>query len=91
MKTIINDELIMGEPLKVESTLKVEIANQILKMGASDYEDVCNNMRLLADVFEIIEENIDKDIVRIVYNPMGKWQDESRYCSHCHKYMDLKQ
>ena len=70
---IINEELIQGNPLAIESYLKVEIANQILKMGASDYEDVCNNMRMTADVFEILEDNINKETVTLRYNPMGSW------------------
>lgn len=70
---IINEELIQGNPLAIESALKSEIANQILKMGASDYENVCNNMRMIADIFELLEENINKENITLRYNPMGAW------------------
>lgn len=71
MKTIINDEIIEGNPLKIESELKIEIANQILKMGASDYENTIENMKMVADIFEILEENIDKEFIRLEAHPMG--------------------
>lgn len=70
---IINEELIQGNPLAIEGILKGEIANQILKMGASDYENVCNNMRMTADIFELLEENINKENITLRYNPMGAW------------------
>lgn len=70
---IINEELIQGNPLAIESTLKVEIANQILKMGANDYENICENMRMTADIFELLEENINKQVITLKYNPMGAW------------------
>ena len=69
---LINDEIIKGNPSQIESTLKVEIANQILKMG-NDYENVCQNMRLTADLFEILEEHINDEIITLKYNPMGSW------------------
>lgn len=69
----ITDELIKGDPLTIESILKTEIANQILKMGAFDYENVCFNMRLIADIFEILEDNINKEEITLKYNPMGSW------------------
>lgn len=70
---IIEEEYIKGQPLQIESYLKIEMANQILKMGANDYENVVDNMRMTADLFEIIEENINKDIIILKYNPMGSW------------------
>lgn len=70
---IITEELIQGNPLAIESTLKVEIANQILKMGANDYENICENMRMTADIFELLEENINKQVITLKYNPMGSW------------------
>ena len=70
---IINEEMIQGQPLAIENYLKVEIANQILKMGGNDYENTCDNMRKTAELFEIIEENINKDFITLKYNPMGSW------------------
>ena len=72
---IITDEIIQGNPLQIEKELKIEITNQILKMG-NDYENVCNNMRITADVFELLEENINKDFIKLKFNPMGAWYVE---------------
>lgn len=69
---IINEELIQGNPIKIEGALKMEIANEILKMG-NNYEDVCANMRMTADVFELLEEHINEEEVILKYNPMGAW------------------
>ena len=73
---IINDEIIQGQPLAIENQLKIEIANQILKMSGNDYEDVTNNMRMVADIFEILEEHINDDFITLKYNPMGSWYIE---------------
>lgn len=70
--TIINEDIIKGNPVKIEGILKMEIANEILKMG-NNYEDVCANMRMTADVFEILEEHINEECVILKYNPMGAW------------------
>lgn len=73
---IINDEIIQGQPLAIENQLKIEIANQILKMSGNDYEDVTNNMRIIADIFEILEEHINDNFITLKYNPMGSWYIE---------------
>ena len=70
---IINDEIMQGQPLAIENHIKIEIANQILQMGGNNYEDVTNNMRIFADVLEIIEEHINDDVITLKYNPMGSW------------------
>lgn len=72
----ISEELISGNPLMVEETLQREIANQILKMSTKDYENVCNNMRVFADVFELLEEHINDKFITLKYNPMGSWYIE---------------
>ena len=77
---IIEDEFIQGKPLNVERYIITEIANQMLKINAANYEDTCNNMRLFADVVEEIEEHINDDLITFRYNPMGTWyrvEDES--------------
>lgn len=87
---IINEELIQGNPIKIEGALKMEIASEILKMG-NNYEDVCANMRMTADVFELLEEHINEEEVTLRYNPMGAWyyveKEEPRVCSECGKEM----
>lgn len=72
-KTIVNDEIMQGNPLSIECILKCELANELLKMGANNYGNVCHNMRLYADVFEILEEHINDDFITLKYNPMGAW------------------
>lgn len=74
---IINDEIIQGDPLTIEKELKREISNQILEFDGNDYENVCYNMRLIADIFEILEEHINDDFITLKYNPMGSWYLES--------------
>lgn len=75
-KTIINEEIICGTPLYLESELKKEIIEQIQSLGAFNYEDICVNMRLTSDIFEILEENINDDFIVLKYNPMGSWYKE---------------
>lgn len=88
---IINEELIQGKPTQIIRHLQMEIANEILKMGANNYEDVCANMRMTADVFELLEEHINDECVTLKYNPMGAWyyveKEEPRTCSECGKDM----
>ena len=70
---IINEDIMKGNPLQIERYLQREIANQILHMSVNDYEDVCVNMRMIADIFEILEEHINEECVTLKYNPMGAW------------------
>ena len=72
----ISEELISGNPLMIEETLQREIANQVLKMSGKDYENVCNNMRMTADVFELLEDHINDEFITLKYNPMGSWYIE---------------
>ena len=75
-KTIINDEIMCGEPLYIEAELKREIIAEIQGIVGNNYENVCNNMRLIADIFEILENNINEDFILLKYNPMGTWYKE---------------
>lgn len=72
---IIDEEILQGKPLLIEKELKMEIVNQILNMGA-DYENICENMRITADMFELLEEHINDDFITLKYNPMGSWYIE---------------
>lgn len=75
---IINEDIIKGKPLEIERHLQLEIVNQILKLSGATYEDTCSNMRLTADIFEILEDHINDEIITLKYNPMGAWYlDES--------------
>lgn len=89
-KVYISEELICGEPGRVENCLRIELVNQILKMSGNDYENVCNNMRMTADLFEILEEHINDEFITLKYNPMGSWyiaENDERHCSICGKPM----
>ena len=73
---LITEDLIQGQPLRIERELQKEISNQILTLNGGNYEDVCTNMRLFADVFEILEDHINEDFITLKYNPMGAWYYE---------------
>lgn len=75
-QTIINEEIICGRPLCIESDIKREIIKQIQDLGAFNYEDIAVNMRQTADIFEILENNINDDFILLKYNPMGVWYKE---------------
>ena len=75
-KTIINEEIICGSPIYIEMQLKREIIKQIQDLGAFNYEDIAVNMRQTADIFEILEDNINKEFILLKYNPMGVWYKE---------------
>lgn len=92
---IINEEIMQGNPVQLQSYIKKEIANQILSMDYKTIENTCYNMRLFADVFELLEEHINDEIITLKYNPMGSWyideeeqEQHKRVCSHCGKYMN---
>ena len=72
-KTIINEDIARGEPLKLESELKREIIARIKELGANNYEDVAENMRQTADILEEIENHINDEFIAFKYNPMGAW------------------
>lgn len=75
----VSEEEIYGKPIQIEQYFQREIANQILKMGGNDAENVINNMRATADVFELLEEYINDDFIVLKYNPMGSWYIEEDY------------
>lgn len=73
---LINEEIMQGKPYQLQDYLKREIANQILSMDYKTIENTCNNMRMLADVFELLEEHINDNYISLKYNPMGSWYIE---------------
>lgn len=90
---IMTDEIMQGNPCQLQNHLKKEIANQILSMDYNTIQNTCNNMRLFADIFELLEEHINNEIVLLKHTPMGSWyideeeQEDKRICSHCGKPM----
>lgn len=74
---IITEDIMQGKPLTIERELQREMAEQILTMSGNNYENVCNNMRVFADVIELLEEHINEDFITLRYNPMGSWYIES--------------
>lgn len=73
METYISEELIKGNPSEILKIVTKEMATQIIDMSRDDYEDTCYNMRLMADLFEILFEHINDYYVELKYNPMGGW------------------
>lgn len=73
MTTYISEELIKGNPSEILEIVKKEMTTQIVYMSSDDYEDTCCNMRLMADLFEILFEHIEDEYVELKYNPMGSW------------------
>lgn len=74
---IITEDIMQGKPLAIERELQRETAEQILTMSGNNYENVCENMRVIADVIELLEEHINEDFITLRYNPMGSWYIES--------------
>jgi hypothetical protein len=70
---IIEEEILQGEPLKLERALIMETINALQQINGSNYEDTCHNLRLIADVIEEIEEHINDDLITFKWNPMGAW------------------
>lgn len=70
---IIDEELLQGEPLRLERALIMETVNALQQINGSNYENTCYNLRLIADVIEEIEEHINDDLITFRYNPMGAW------------------
>ena len=56
METYISEELIKGNPSEILERVTKEMATQIIYMSSDDYENTCCNMRLMADLFEILFE-----------------------------------
>lgn len=75
-RTSFNEEIIVGEPRIIEDEIKREIIEQIQQLGAFDYENVCDNMRLVADIIEILEDYIGDDFIVLKHSAMGFWYKE---------------
>lgn len=70
---IIEEELLQGEPLRLERALIMETVNALQQINGSNYENTCHNLRLIADVIEEIEDHINDEIITFKWNPMGAW------------------
>lgn len=70
---IIEEELLQGEPLRLERALIMETVNALQQINGSNYENTCHNLRMIADVIEEIENHINDEIITFKYNPMGAW------------------
>lgn len=70
---IIEEDILQGEPLRLERALIMETINALQQINGSNYEDTCHNLRLIADVIEEIEDHINDEIITFKWNPMGAW------------------
>jgi hypothetical protein len=75
-KNYISSEIIAGQPYMIEETIKRDIIGQLQVLKGDNYENICFNMRLTADVIEILEEYINDEFIVLTYNPMGAWYKE---------------
>lgn len=75
-KNYISSEIIAGQPLTIENEIIRDIIGQLQVLKGDNYEDICFNMRLTADVIEILEEYINDEFIVLTYNPMGAWYKE---------------
>ena len=73
METYISEELIKGKPTKLIEEMSKEITTQISSINDNNYENVCDNMKLIAEILEILFEHIEDEYVELKYNPMGSW------------------
>lgn len=73
IRTYLDDEVMEGVPTELLRSLQQELANDILNMTSNNYEEVCNNMRMYAEVIEILEDYINDKFIRFRYNPMENW------------------
>ncbi len=69
-KTIINEDVIKGNPSRILSCLEVDLANNLLK-GVND--DVILTMKQLIDVFETLYDRINDDYISFKWNNIGNW------------------
>lgn len=76
-KYYINEEIMYGSPLCIENALKMEIISQIQGIKGDNYENICFNMRITADIIELLEEHINDEFIVLKYNPMGSWVIEN--------------
>ena len=79
-KNYISEEIIAGQPFFIIEDMQKELVRQFNKdkmSGYKDYENMCNNMRLIADIIEICGNYINDDFIVLKYNPMGSWYKEN--------------
>lgn len=79
MKNYISEDAIAGQPFMLIDFMQKEIINQLNKEklgGYKAYENMCDNMRLTADIIEILANYINDNFILLKYNPMGCWYKE---------------
>lgn len=73
----INEDFMEGIPILLKRVLirKTIIALEYYRddFKKSIHENIGDNLKLIADVIEEIEEHINDEHIRFVYNPMGAW------------------
>ena len=75
-RNYISSEVIAGTPSKLIEEIKEEIVYQINILDEKNYQDICCNMRLIIDVIETLEMEIEDDFILFKYNPVGDWYKE---------------
>lgn len=71
-----DEEQMEGKPITLKRVIVPLLITQLqilLTTKNSDYENICEDLRQMADVLEEIENHINDEHIRFVYNPMGAW------------------
>ena len=69
----ISEDFMEGIPLLLERVLIRKTIKALQDIDHDNYENTCDNLKLIADVIEEIEEHINDKHIRFEYNPMGAW------------------
>lgn len=68
---IANDEEIKGHKEDIQQYIKKEMIKQLQE--ETDTENLADNLKMAADVLELIEDNEESDIITLKYNNFGGW------------------
>lgn len=71
-----DEEQMVGKPITLKRVIIPTLVTQLqilLTTNNSDYENICEDLRQMADVLEEIENHINDESIRFEYNPMGAW------------------
>ncbi len=65
----INDEYVIGNVKDVKEYFRYELASQC--MSDVDYENLCDNMELIRDLFISLENDDENNKIKVSVHPMG--------------------
>lgn len=89
-KFYVDEEKMCGTPTQLKNYIKKEVKYQMTHLEDIGIEMVSFNLKMSAEILDIINENSDKKLLTLLYNPMGSWflkEETERVCSECGKAM----